>query len=32
MGTDNPASTVENEFKEIDSRDGWVEVFHVSFW
>uniref|UniRef100_A0A0A9W930 protein-tyrosine-phosphatase n=1 Tax=Lygus hesperus TaxID=30085 RepID=A0A0A9W930_LYGHE len=28
MGTDNPISDVENEFREIDSRHGWVEVFH----
>ncbi|BES98385.1 tyrosine phosphatase [Nesidiocoris tenuis] len=28
MGTDNPVSNVENEFREIDARDGWLLLFH----
>ncbi|XP_073975443.1 tyrosine-protein phosphatase non-receptor type 2-like isoform X2 [Rhodnius prolixus] len=27
MGTDNPKSDVENEFKEIDARKGWAQFY-----
>lgn len=29
MGTDNPKSDVENEFKEIDARKGWAQFYQV---
>ncbi|KAK9499523.1 hypothetical protein O3M35_002546 [Rhynocoris fuscipes] len=29
MGTDNPISDVESEFKEIDSRKGWAQFYQA---